>query len=61
MIDYNPIINTIEYNGYHIGVLRLDVIHPEISGNKWFKLKYNLEQAKKVNKNHLATFDFLLI
>lgn len=56
MIDYNPIINTIEYNGYHIGVLRLDLIHPEISGNKWFKLKYNLEQAKKVNKGTIMTF-----
>lgn len=26
-------------------MLRLDLIHPEISGNKWFKLKYNLEKA----------------
>ena len=47
MINYKPIISTINYNGYQIGVLRLDLIHPEISGNKWFKLKYNLAQAKK--------------
>lgn len=26
-------------------VLRLDLLHPEVSGNKWFKLKYNLEAA----------------
>src|SRR3954466_4625518 len=26
-------------------MLRLDLLHPEISGNKWFKLKYNLEAA----------------
>ena len=56
MIDYLPIINHIEYNGYQIGILRLDLIHPEISGNKWFKLKYNLEQAKKENNHTIMTF-----
>lgn len=56
MIEYKPIINTITYNGYQIGVLRLDLIHKEISGNKWFKLKYNLAQAKKVNKTTIITF-----
>ncbi len=56
MINYKPIINTIDYNVYQIGVLRLDLIHPEISGNKWFKLKYNLAQAKKVNKSAIITF-----
>ena len=55
-ISYKPIINPIEYNGYQIGVLRLDLLHPEISGNKWFKLKYNLQQAKKVNKTTIITF-----
>jgi len=56
MIPYTPIINQINFNGYQIGILRLDLIHPEISGNKWFKLKYNLEQAKKENKNTIITF-----
>jgi len=28
-----------------VDVLRLDEIHPVISGNKWFKLKYHLEAA----------------
>ena len=56
MISYSPIINQINYNGYRIGILRLDLIHPEISGNKWFKLKYNLEQAQKENKNAIITF-----
>ena len=37
-------------------VLRLDKIHPIISGNKWFKLKYYLEQAVTSGKNHIATF-----
>lgn len=37
-------------------VLRLDTIHPFISGNKWFKLKYNLQAAREQNKNTLLTF-----
>lgn len=37
-------------------VLRIDKIHPTISGNKWFKLKYYLEEAKKSGINHLVTF-----
>ena len=28
-----------------MGILRLDKIHPVISGNKWFKLKYYLQEA----------------
>jgi 1-aminocyclopropane-1-carboxylate deaminase len=55
-ILYNPIIDTIEYNGYAIGVLRLDLVHPEISGNKLFKLKYNLIQAQALNKSTIMTF-----
>src|SRR5215216_6618668 len=37
-------------------VLRLDKIHPVISGNKWFKLKYYLEKAKKENKEQIITW-----
>lgn len=37
-------------------VLRLDKIHPEISGNKWFKLNLYIEQAKKENKKTILTF-----
>ncbi len=37
-------------------VLRLDLIHPEISGNKWFKLKYNIEFVKENNISTLLTF-----
>ena len=37
-------------------VLRLDKIHPEISGNKWFKLKYFLNQALLTQKNRLISF-----
>lgn len=32
-------------HGMAADVLRLDQIHPVVSGNKWFKLKYHLQQA----------------
>lgn len=36
-------------------MLRLDKIHPQISGNKWFKLKYQLELAHTQKKHGLVT------
>jgi 1-aminocyclopropane-1-carboxylate deaminase/D-cysteine desulfhydrase-like pyridoxal-dependent ACC family enzyme len=39
-----------------VDVLRLDKIHPEISGNKWFKLKYYLQKARLENKKRLISF-----
>lgn len=35
---------------------RDDLIHPDISGNKWRKLKYNIAQAKLEHKTTLLTF-----
>lgn len=37
-------------------VLRLDELHPVVSGNKWFKLKYSLETAKTEAKERITTF-----
>ena len=37
-------------------VKREDMIHPYLSGNKWHKLKYNIKEAKKQNKETLLTF-----
>src|SRR6185436_20713511 len=37
-------------------VLRLDKIHPVISGNKWFKLKYHLDNFNAGNYNGIITF-----
>lgn len=37
-------------------MLRLDAIHPEISGNKWYKLKYHLQEMKSRNCTTLLTF-----
>lgn len=37
-------------------IKREDLNHPFISGNKWWKLKYNLEEALKQGKKTLLTF-----
>ena len=37
-------------------ILRLDLLHPVVSGNKWFKLRYYIEKAQEQNKNSLVTF-----
>ncbi|MEH2284016.1 MAG: pyridoxal-phosphate dependent enzyme [Nostoc sp.] len=42
--------------GVDLYVLRLDLMHPLVNGNKWFKLKYNLLEAKEKNFTTLLTF-----
>ncbi|MEO8583575.1 MAG: pyridoxal-phosphate dependent enzyme [Flavitalea sp.] len=42
--------------GINVDVLRLDLLHPQVSGNKWFKLKYYLEAAKQQGKNAMVSF-----
>ena len=42
--------------GTALDVLRLDLLHPLIGGNKWFKLKYYLRDAQKNNFESIATF-----
>ena len=37
-------------------VLRLDQVHPYISGNKWYKLKYNVEEFLRQEKEFMVTF-----
>ena len=37
-------------------LLREDTIHPEISGNKWRKLKYNLKEAHQKGDDQLLTY-----
>jgi 1-aminocyclopropane-1-carboxylate deaminase len=44
---------------YHWGecvVKRFDQMHEEINGNKWFKLKYNLQEAMRREASCLVTF-----
>lgn len=45
-----------QQKGVQVDVLRLDAIHPVISGNKWFKLKAYLADAAAQNKKSIITF-----
>lgn len=42
--------------GIELYIKREDVLHDEISGNKFRKLKYNLDKAKRQGKSRLLTF-----
>ncbi len=39
-----------------VDLLRIDEVHPLISGNKWYKLKYNLLKAQQEGFTTLLTF-----
>ncbi|MEO8412202.1 MAG: pyridoxal-phosphate dependent enzyme [Ginsengibacter sp.] len=43
-------------NNIGVSMLRLDTIHPIVSGNKIFKLHYFLEEAKKSTHRKIITF-----
>jgi 1-aminocyclopropane-1-carboxylate deaminase len=49
-------INLPENFKVNLFLLRLDLIDEEISGNKWFKLKYNLQDVIRAKKTKLLTF-----
>ena len=42
--------------GLEIYIKRDDLIHPEFGGNKWRKLKYNIEAYHKQKYTHLITY-----
>jgi len=42
--------------GVEVWLKREDLIHPEVPGNKWRKLKYNLAEAAKRGDQTLLTF-----
>ena len=52
-IPYQTLIKTTDL---HLDVKRLDLIHPSISGNKFFKLKENFKQAKRLGLTQILTF-----
>ncbi|MDE3253888.1 MAG: pyridoxal-phosphate dependent enzyme [Bacteroidota bacterium] len=47
---------TLSSSGISVDMLRLDLLHPVVSGNKWFKLKEYLSEAREQQKKVLATF-----
>ena len=46
----------LEERGITLWIKREDLLHPHISGNKWRKLKYNLQAAQEQQKCTLLTF-----
>lgn len=55
-ISDNGFIFKDEKFGIELYLKREDLIHPLVSGNKFRKLKYNLQQAKEQNKKTILTF-----
>jgi 1-aminocyclopropane-1-carboxylate deaminase len=49
-------IQKVQYAGLIFDILRLDKIHAAASGNKFYKLKYNILEAEKQKKGTLLTF-----
>ncbi|MDT8412567.1 MAG: pyridoxal-phosphate dependent enzyme [Vicingaceae bacterium] len=49
-------LDFLEKKNIQLYVLREDLIHPTISGNKWRKLYYNLQEANNQEKKQLLTF-----
>lgn len=45
-----------QINGFSITIKREDLIHPEVSGNKFRKLKYNIQEAIAQKHSSLITF-----
>lgn len=62
MLTYRPtpvqVLQHEEWNnaGVHVLVKREDLNHPFVSGNKWWKLKYNLIQAIEQGYDTILTF-----
>ena len=46
----------IAHAGVRLFIKREDLNHPFVSGNKWWKLKYNLSEALRLKKDTLLTF-----
>ena len=51
-IDFSAFSNY----GVKLKILRLDYIHKDLGGNKWFKLKRNIEKFKKINNPTVLSF-----
>ena len=49
-------IATLCKNEVEVYTLRTDKIHPVVSGNKWFKLKFYFQQALSQNAKTIVTF-----
>lgn len=48
--------STVHLHGVTLAIKRLDSVHPQISGNKFFKLKYNFAAAQRQGLKQVLTF-----
>ncbi|MEQ9231455.1 MAG: 1-aminocyclopropane-1-carboxylate deaminase/D-cysteine desulfhydrase, partial [Cyclobacteriaceae bacterium] len=46
----------LEKHGVKLWIKRDDLIHSEVSGNKWRKLKYNIEEARTKGCTEILTY-----
>ena len=46
----------LDHHGVRLLIKRTDLVHPIISGNKWYKLKYNLLAARQQGFSTLLSF-----
>ena len=49
----NDFIKKFEKQNIEVWLKREDLLHPEVSGNKFRKLKYNVLEAKKLQKSYI--------
>ena len=49
-------LHSLSINDVETSILRLDLVHPIVSGNKLFKLKFYIEEAIKYNKHGIVSF-----
>ncbi|MBN3521449.1 1-aminocyclopropane-1-carboxylate deaminase/D-cysteine desulfhydrase [Algoriphagus lutimaris] len=62
MLTPNDVVNQtlnhtlLREKGVTLSIKRLDLIHPQVSGNKYFKLKYNIKEALSKHHQTLLTF-----
>lgn len=59
--NHQPEIQTISPDWYQgkvteVAMLRLDTVHPEVSGNKWYKLKHNIDYCLRQGIDRVLTF-----
>lgn len=55
-INQQIFLPILEEKKVELFIKREDKIHPFVSGNKFRKLKYNIQEAKRLKKNTLLTF-----
>lgn len=58
-MNHTPFIQPISHfsrNGQLVDLLRLDTIHPIVSGNKWYKLQFYIAAAVALKAKKIASF-----